>query len=336
MGNHSVVAHNVKENPSITCGVAALLLITSVVTAAIPQSASQASSVPQWQIDAGDKVAFDVASVKPTQSDRRPTSNVPLIGDGYSPTGGFFSATSTPLMNYLRFAFKDMKLAYQAMPDLAGAPGWIRTQQYDIEARAQGNPTKDQMRLMMQSLLTDRFKLAMHYEKRTLPVYALVLSKEGKTGPQLKSDDGSCSMSASDIQQMNTAPLLPPPVARAASTPEIPCGLLILVPASAPGLLHVAGRKVTLTHLAQMAPSPVSGIDRPVVDQTGLTGTYDISFEFVPRINGPPPPGFTPAPDDAGLTFIQALQDQLGLKLEPQTGQVEVLVIDHVEQPSEN
>jgi uncharacterized protein (TIGR03435 family) len=85
-----------------------------------------------------------------------------------------------------------------------------------------------------------------------------------------------------------------------------------------------------------MAPTPVSGIDRPVVDQTGLTGTYDISFEFVPRLNGPPPPGFTPAPDDAGLTFTQALQDQLGLKLVPQTAPVDVLVIDHVEESSLN
>src|SRR4051812_49311153 len=172
---------------------------------------SSQSALPQWQIDAGGKRAFDVASVRATQSPGRPTSNVPLLGDVYAPTGGLFSTTSTPLMNYLRFAFKDVKLAYQSTADLSAAPDWVRTQFYDIQARAQGNPTKDQMRLMMQSLLADRFRLSVHYEKRRLPVSALVLSKEGKTGPQLKSDEGSCLMSASDTQKINTAPQLSPP-----------------------------------------------------------------------------------------------------------------------------
>jgi Protein of unknown function (DUF3738) len=228
MGNHSLVARNCKACTSIPFGSVVLLLIVSVVAAAIPQSEGQTSSMPQWQTAAGGKMQFDVASVKPTQSAGRPATNVPLLGDVYAPTGGLFSATNTPLMNYLRFAFKDMKLAYQSTSDLSAGPNWIRTQPYDIEAKAQGNPTKDQMRLMMQSLLADRFKLVVHYEKRLLPAYALVLSKEGKTGPQLKSDDGSCSMSPSDIQNLNTAPQLPLPAARTSSTSENPCGVLTL------------------------------------------------------------------------------------------------------------
>jgi len=315
---------------------AAVILPVVFSVPATPRLLAQSLPAPDWQTAAGGKMEFDVASVKPTQSAGRPTSNVPLLGDVYAPTGGLFSATNMPLMNYLRFAFKDVKLAYGSGSDLAGAPNWVRTQPYDIEARAQGNPAKDQMRLMMQSLLADRFKLAVHYEKRPLPAYALALSKEGKTGPQLKPDDGPCSTSASDVQTINTAPQLPPPAVRAASASEIPCGVLIPVPASAPGLIRIAGRKVTLALLAQMAPNGASGIDHPVVDQTGLVGTYDVSFEFEPRPNGPPPPGFTPAPDDAGPTFIQALQNQLGLKLVPQTAPLDVLVIDHVEQPSEN
>jgi uncharacterized protein (TIGR03435 family) len=98
--------------------------------------------------------------------------------------------------------------------------------------------------------------------------------------------------------------------------------------------MRVAGRKVTLAYLAEMASAPVTGVDRPVIDRAGLSGTFDMSFEFAPRPNGPPPPGFTP--DETGPTFIEGIQDMLGLKLQPQTGPVEVLVIDHVEQPAPN
>src|SRR6202034_3853016 len=112
-----------------------------------------------------------VASVKPTQTRGRPSSNITLLGDAYAPTGGLYSVTNTTLVNYLRFAFKDIKLAYQTAPDLSGVPGWVRTDQYDIEARTQGNPTKNQMRLMVQSVLVDRFKLAFHSETRQIPVY---------------------------------------------------------------------------------------------------------------------------------------------------------------------
>jgi bla regulator protein blaR1 len=315
-----------------TAAVAAVLvpLVVGVLTA--PRLLAQ-----DWQTAAGGKMAFDVASVKPTQTRGRPTSNVPLIGDAYAPTGGLFSATNTSLMNYMRFAFKDIKLAYQATPDLAAAPAWIRTDQYDIEAKAQGNPTKDQMRLMMQSLMADRFKLTVHHETRQLSVYALVLSKEGKLGLQLKPDDGSCSSTPADVQALDTAPRMPAPAQSAASTsqiPPIPCGVLIPVPASAPGRLRIAGQKVKLALLAEIAPNPTSGVDRPVFDHTGLDGTFDMSFEWAPRLNGPTPTGFTFDPD--GPTFTEALQDQLGLKLKPQIGPVDVLVIDHVEQPSEN
>jgi bla regulator protein BlaR1 len=319
-----------------TAAVTALAqpIVVGVLTA--PRLRAQSPAVPAWQTAGGGKMAFDVASVKPTQTRGRPTSNVPLIGDAYAPTGGLFSATNTSLMNYLRFAFKDIKLAYQATPDLAAAPAWIRTGQYDIEARAQGHPTKDQLRLMMQSLLEERFRLAVHYEKRKLPLYALVLAKEGKTGAQLKPDDGTCSITTGDVQAINTAPQLPPASSPAVTSPipQIPCGILMPVPASMPGRMRIAGRKVTLAFLAEMASAPVTGVDRPVFDHTGLGGTYDISFEFSPRPNGPLPPGF--APDDAGPTFFEALQDQLGLRLVPQAGPVDVLVVDRIEQPSEN
>jgi bla regulator protein blaR1 len=315
-------------------GFAALAVPVAVGVLTAPRLLAQSAADPNWQSAAGEKMAFDVASVKPNPTPGRPTSNVYLIGDAYAPTGGLFSATNTPLMNYMRFAFKDIKLVYQGTPDLAGAPAWVRNARYDIEATAQGNPTKDQMRLMVQSVLADRFKLAFHYETRQLPVYALVSAKEGVLGPQLKPDNGYCSTTPANVQAINTAPQLPKPVASSSQIPPIPCGFLNPAPPGAPGRMHIAGTKVTLALLAEMAPNPASGVDRPVLDRTGLVGTFDINFEWAPRFNGPMPPGLTPDPD--GPAFAEALQDELGLKLEPQSSPVEVLVIDHVEQPSPN
>jgi len=306
-------------------GMAAIAgpLVFGVV--AVPSA--QSPAVPQWQTAAGGKMAFDVASVKPS----------PLFGDVYVPTGGLFSATNTPLMNYMRFAYKDMKLAYQRMPDLAGAPSWIRTQSYNIEAKAQGAPTKDQMRLMMQSLLADRFKLTTHIETRQMPIYALVVSREGKLGAQLKPDDGPCAATTpADIQSRNAAPLLPPPSTPGSQPPQGPCGIVLTTPASAAGRIRVAGTKIPIGLLAEMIPNPASGVDRPVIDRTGLTGTFDVSIEWTPAITPPPGSGVTFTPDPDGATFTEALQDQLGLTLESGTGPVDVLVIDHVELPSGN
>ncbi len=316
-----------------TAGVAALAVPLLVGVATAPRLLAQSASSQSLEAmeAAGVKMSFDVASVKPNKTNARPTSNIgEALDDTFVPTGGLFSVTSSALMAYLRFAYKTNMIPI-------GLPDWGRTDRFDIQAQAQGNPTKDQYRLMLQSLLADRFKLAIHRETRQMPVYQLVLAKEGKTGLQLKPDDGSCSTTPADIQTLNTSRQLPQPAPPSASTsqiPPIPCGVLMPVPPSAPGRMRIAGRKVSMELLARSATNPASGLDRPIFDHTGLAGTYDLSFEWAPRLNGPPPPGFTP--DETGPTFTEALQDQLGLKLVPQTGSVDVLVIDHVEQPSEN
>jgi hypothetical protein len=133
--------------------------------------------------------AFEVASVKSNLSNAPANSRFPLgPGDAYVP-GAIFSATNQPLIGYLRFAYK------LGQSDLLGLPGWVYSDRFDIEARAQGNPTKDHMRLMMQSLLTDRFTLIAHTERQIKPVFNLVLAKSGKTGPQLQAhwENESCS-----------------------------------------------------------------------------------------------------------------------------------------------
>jgi uncharacterized protein (TIGR03435 family) len=105
------------------------------------------------------------------------------------------------------------------------------------------------------------------------------------------------------------------------------------MPTSAPGRLRLGGRNVTMELIASTLSVP-GGAERPVLDKTGLTGTFDFWIEYAPSDS--PPPGAISQPDATGPTFLQALQEQLGLKLESQTGPVDVLVLDHVEQPSEN
>jgi uncharacterized protein (TIGR03435 family) len=126
--------------------------------------------------------AFDVASVKANKTPNpRQTTNVPLgPGDAYTPTGGYFSATGVPLLTYIAFAYK---IQGNQIPALQSQlPEWAVTDRFDIQARVEGNPGKDQMRLLMQTLLADRFKLAIHRDTSEASVAALVVAKEGKVG----------------------------------------------------------------------------------------------------------------------------------------------------------
>jgi uncharacterized protein (TIGR03435 family) len=288
---------------------------------------------PQWQIDAGGKMEFDVASVKQDTTPFGPqtvNSNIPLgPQDMYSPTGGLLSSTNFPLLQYMVFAYKLTPSQVQSL--LSQLPKWATTNRYDIQARAAGNPTKDQFRLMMQALLAYRFKLAIHYEIKQQPVFALVLDKPGKLGPKIQPHpaDSPCSTAP---PAPGTAPAAPPTVA--GGFPE-GCGALAGWLVS--GRIRLGARNVPMEMIATSLTNPqVLGVDRPVIDKTGLVGKYDFVVEFTPQINGPLPPGVNFQPDESGPTFLEALKEQLGLKLDSQTGPVPVIVIDHVEPPSEN
>ena len=206
----------------------------------------------------------------------------------------------------------------------AGAPQWIATKRFDIEAKA-ANPdaTKDQMRLMMQSLLEERFRLKAHRETRELPVLALVLARPGKLGPELKqhdAGDAGCSSVVGGADQNAGA---------AFDTSPAVCGGLVSVGgASAPNHVRIGGRKIPMAllaaHLGEMA-----GFDRPVVDETGLSGTFDLVLEWGPDAASDA--------DDRQTNVEEGLQDQLGLKLKRERAGVEVLVIDAIEEkPTEN
>jgi len=152
---------------------------------AIAALTAQSSNPPDWQTAAGGTATFEVASVKPMAYELRHTPNFPLDNrNGFVP-GGRFSA-AFPLWAYITFAYKLPPA--QQVP--AGLPGWVNNWDnalYGIEARTPSSSTKDQMRLMMQALLADRFKLAVHFETREVPVFALTLIKPGQTGPKAAS-----------------------------------------------------------------------------------------------------------------------------------------------------
>src|SRR5579863_4203558 len=127
-------------------------MLATAVLASIAAAQAFAQTAPA-------RPEFEVASVKPNKSGDPPSSNNPLgPGNVYSPYGGYFQANNFPLYTYILFAWKIMGNQEQFLrPQM---PEWVMTEHFDIQARAEGNPDKDRMRLMMRSLLADRFKLA--------------------------------------------------------------------------------------------------------------------------------------------------------------------------------
>ena len=325
-----------------TVGVSALVVLlvlgdlTMQVCAQSAPNQSPATPTPSAQSfeqmeASGIKMSFDVTSVKPNKSDDPATSLVPLdSGNAFRPTGGHFLATNQALFRYLMFAYR---LRFQGM---VGVPDWVNNLHFDIEARADGNPTKDQYRLMMQSLLADRFHVVMHTESQRRPVYAVVLAKPGKTGPKLEihRNDQPCSTLSG-----------PPPDTRAVPSassisvlqlPPMVCGSVVAgLPTSAPKSVRLGGKDITMDAILRIMVIPPTGIDRPVIDHTGLSGTFDFSVEWSPT-PGPAAPPLGSTADDTGPTFGEALQEQLGLKLQALISPIDVYVLDHIEEPMPN
>ena len=278
---------------------------------------TQSSPVPEWQIAAGRSMAFEVASIRPTDTFTPPS--FPMSPDNsYRPTGGLLTA-SFPLITYIQFAYKLSLTAEQRQTFLARLPKWISTDRFAIQARAaNGNPTKDQMRLMMQSLLADRFKLAMHFEKQEQPVFGLTLIKPGKLGPQLRPHSEGPPCDAEGIHAF-------PPICDTFEA-EMNADKKVLM----------GSRNNTMRTIAETLPAAYD-FGRPVVDQTGLSGTFDFTIEYIPEAGASvAPPGTTSPADIRGATFLEALKDQLGLKIEASRAILDIPVIDHVERPSEN
>ncbi len=288
-----------------------------------------------WQAAAGGRMAFEVASVKPSTGFTPPT--FPLdAGNAFTQTGGRFLATFS-LLTFIDFAYKITPTADQRQSMLAHLPKWVETDSFVIEARGPSNATKDQFRLMMQSLLADRFKLVAHFESQQSSVFALTLVKPGKLGPNLRphSEGPPCP---------GTATVLPPPGPLSSSDVFPPaCEMFGMTRTPDGSRFRWGSRNSTMASLASMLPNvPFSGpepgtgaVDRPVVDRTGLTGTFDFRVDYALQSANPTAP-FGVQPDPSGPTFLEALREQLGLRLESAKGQAQTLVIDHIEKPSEN
>jgi|SRR6185437_9975321 len=287
---------------------------------------TQSSLTEDWQKAAGGKISFDVASVRQdTNPDADTQSNVPLgsmdsFSDSFSSTGGLFRASDFLLSQYIAFAYKlSPEEAKRVQLQL---PKWADTNQYDIIARASGNPTKDQLRLMMQSLLADRFQLSVHYETKEMPVMALMLDKPGKLGPGLrkhKEDGVPCTTVAASEGTLTTAAGFP-----------VECGTVVHLPVSASGVAHLGARAIDSLMLADVLGVWYQ-VDKPVVDNTEL-GVVDFAIEFTP--NRMTNKGLMYNPD--APTFLEALKEQLGLKFEARKAPVRSMIIDHLEQPSPN
>jgi uncharacterized protein (TIGR03435 family) len=221
-----------------------------------------------------------------------------------------------------------MQYAYGAQPfQLVGGPNWLATDRYEIEAKADVSANRDQIVLMLQSLLEDRFHLKTHREMKELPVFKLAVHKGGLQLPPPKA--GGCVDSAVDAAQewvgggrMPAPGELPPAKGR--------CGSAIV--ALGPGGAHLSG-EIAMSELVRML-SMLSG--RSVLDQTEFTARFDVHLDFVPDDTTPGLPPPPPGSGVSGVSIAQALQEQLGLRLESAKGPVETIVVDQAERPSVN
>jgi uncharacterized protein (TIGR03435 family) len=312
------------------------VLLAFLSGVAVPQRIVTAQTSPAQpaalQQDAAP-LQFNIASIHenrlaPTNPGNEPHSNVPLgPGNVYSPTGGLLMAADFPLITYISFAYK--MTDYQLSSFEAAAPEWVMKDRFDIQARTDNTAvTKDGLRAMMRSLLKERFNFSAHYGMKELSVYALKLIKPGETGPKLLAHPtGSDCPSTLPVTPTDSSP--PPSETIAGGFPAT-CGGLVLLPPSAAHLVHIGGRDLSLTLLANSLTS-WGQLDHPVVDQTGLTGNIDFALEYAPERKVDPAATEDSLADPGGPTFRDALKRQLGLRLEIQKGDVPVVVLDHID-----
>src|SRR5688572_17212014 len=232
--------------------------------------------------------AFEVASVKLN-------ADVPLVFSGITAiANGRLSAKAMTAKELIARAYRI------EVREITGGPGWIDSDRYDIEARAATDAANEvQLRLMLQSLLAERFRVRLHRETREGPVYQLVVASGG---PKMKPFSGECGDGP---------------------------GLITLYGR----LIGKCGSA------DKIAASLTAVMDRPVMDRTTLTGSFaDIRLDWVPDDTQFPGwgRGLKPVSDPSGASLFTAIQEQLGLRLEAARGPVEIVVIDAAERPAAN
>jgi uncharacterized protein (TIGR03435 family) len=229
------------------------------------------------------KPSFEVASIKP---------NKDTGGGSWSTSGGRQTIIGTTATVLIMSAFNVHEY------EVVGAPSWSDSERLDVITQTEGKSTREESRLMMQSLLEERFALKAHLETREGPVYRLVLAKkDGTLGPQLLKSTSQCG---------DKPPASVPWALYACQGRTGPADMVM-------GATLFSGLTTTLESL----------VDRRIVDETGLTGRFDVKLEW------------SRGPNDVERPSIfTAIQEQLGLKLEPARGPSRVLVIDHISRPT--
>ncbi len=258
---------------------------------------------------------FEVASVKLNKSNERSRSNA-------TPASGRLVMTGLTVREVIEGAYGIQSF------ELVNVDSPVLKQRIDIEAKTE-RPVASvaEMHRMLQPLLAERFKLSVHRDTRDMNALVLVLAKkDGQLGPKMKKTALSCDAlgTGTRFDTTNSATGGDQPI----------CGFL------PSGVGRIVGNGLDMTAIAGLlAPSQ----RMPVIDQTGLQGRYDIDVTYTPepfsaaslaQRGGTPPPGVNVDPN--GPSLFNALQDQLGLKLEPKKMQVPVVVIDHIEALTEN
>jgi uncharacterized protein (TIGR03435 family) len=257
---------------------------------------------------------YEVASIKPNKSgDNR--SRIMFSPDGLSATGGTLQML--------------IMSAYEISPhQISGAPSWLDSERYDIEAKMDSS-TADELRKMsederkvarqhmLQALLADRLKLTIHRESKELPVYVLVVAKDGPKFQEAKPGDT---------------------YSNGVKGPDGHAGAGMMFGGNG----TLTGQGVPLVNLVRFLTRVLG---RSVIDKTGLTSKYDFTLKWTEERQAPmfkgtegsqPGTGGISAPESSGPSIFTAVQEQLGLKLESGKGPVDILIIDHVEKPSEN
>jgi uncharacterized protein (TIGR03435 family) len=277
----------------------------------------------QTQDTAAIKFEFDVATIKLNKSGEIGRSLIPVAA---IPMSGMFRATNMPLIDLIREAYELGPGMGADDGRISGAPSWLGSERFDIQAKMDSSVLEalnklgpDQRKLqaqhMLQALFAVRFKLTVHFENKELPIYSLVIAKNGPKFQESK------------------------PVDAAASGPQYQYGR---GGRGGRGGVQMFGRggpiKAQGILIADFVPLLSTILGRTVVDKTGLTGKYDFTLQWMPDETEAStfPAGVGQPPDPSGPSIFAAIQEQLGLKLESGKGPVAVIVIDHVERSSEN
>jgi uncharacterized protein (TIGR03435 family) len=262
--------------------------------------------------------AFDVASVKLNRS------GAPFRMGPVLQPGGRVVATNVVLRDLIRAAFNLDE------NQIVGATGWAATAQFDLEARGPADLMPAQAQAMLRQLLADRFQLATHAETRQLPIYRLVMARRDRAlGPRLKPSGPECA----PITPPAGVPL-PPPPPPGSGGPSTSLTAMRGLSRRCGMMMYPGGMSARAMTLEALAGLMAFSLGRPVVNETGLDGDFDIDMTYAPDLGVGPSPTVIPATTAPSL--FTALEEQLGLKLESARGPVDVVVIDRVERPADN